>query len=94
MRLQQRKTKCINQNSQIHALERLGVLMKPFVQSKFAYCPLVWMCCDKTYDNRIKYFSERALRTVCNENVSTFEKRLGKDNSVTIYVRNLRTLAI
>ena len=52
-----------------------------------------WMCCDKTSDNCIKHLHERALRTVYNDDVSTFEKLLEKDNSVTIYVRNLRILA-
>ena len=51
------------------------------------------MCCDKTSDNRINHLHERALRIVYNDNVSTFEKLLGKDNSVTIHVRNLRILA-
>ena len=64
-----------------------------FIESQFAYCPLVWMCCDKTSDNRINHLHERALRTVYNDNVSTFGKLLEKDNSVTIHVRNLRILA-
>ena len=64
-----------------------------FIESQFAYCPLVWMCCDKTSDNRINHLHERALRTVYNDNVSTFEKLLEKGNSVTIHVRNLRILA-
>ena len=51
------------------------------------------MCCDKTSDNHINHLHERALRTVYNDNVSTFEKLLEKDNSVTIHVRNLRILA-
>ena len=67
--------------------------MKSFIESQFAYCPLVWMCCDKTSDNRINHLHERALRTVYNDNVSIFEKLLEKDNSVTIHVRNLRILA-
>ena len=63
------------------------------MQSQFAFCPLVWMCCDKTSDNSINYLHERAIRTVYNDNVSTFEKLLEKDNSVKTYVRNLRILA-
>ena len=50
------------------------------------------MCCDKTSDNRINHLHERVLRTVYNDNMSTFEKLLEKDNSVTIHVRNLRIL--
>ena len=76
------------------SLRRGRVLVKSFIESQFECCPLVWMCCDKTSDNRINYLHERALlRTVYNGNVSTFEKLLEKDNSVTIHVRNLRILA-
>ena len=41
----------------------------------------------------MNHLHERALRTVYNDNVPTFEKVLEKDNSVTIHVRNLRILA-
>ena len=51
------------------------------------------MWCDKISDNRINHLHERAHRTVYNDNVSTFEKILEKDNSVTIHVRDLRILA-
>ena len=69
------------------------VLVKSFIESQFAHCPLVWMYCDKTSDNRINHLHERARRTVYNDNVSTFEKLPEKDNSVTFHVRNLRILA-
>ena len=42
----------------------------------------------------MNHLRERALKTVYNDNVSTFEKLLEKDNSVTIHVRSLRILAI
>ena len=74
------------------SLRRHRVLMKSFIESQFAYCPLVQVCCDKTSDNRINHLHERALRTVYNDNVSTFEKLLETDNSVTIHV-NPRILA-
>ena len=63
--------------------------MKSFSESQFAYCLLVWMRCDKTSDNCINHLHERALRSAYNGNVSTFEKVLEKDNSVTTYARNL-----
>ena len=63
--------------------------MKTFIEPQFANCPLVWMCCDKTSDNRINHLHVRAHRTVYNANVSRLE-----DNSVTIHVGNLTLLAI
>ena len=46
------KTKCTNQNLQILSLQHWRYLMKSFFASQFAYCPLEWMCYDKTFDNR------------------------------------------
>ena len=51
------------------SFRRRRVLMKSFIESQFSYCPLAWMCCDKTSDNRINHLHERALRTVYNDNV-------------------------
>ena len=67
--------------------------MKSFIESQFAYCPLVWMRCDKTYDNHLNHLHKPVLMTVKNDNLSTFEKVLEKDHSVTIHARNLRVLA-
>ena len=51
------------------------------------------MCCDKTSDNCINYLHDRPLMRVYNNNVSTFEKLLEKDNSVKkIHVKDLRIL--
>ena len=75
-------------------LELRRSLMKAFIESQFAYCPLVWMFCSRSSNNRINHLQERALRTVCNDHVSTFEDLLVKDNSVSIYNRNIRLLAI
>ena len=67
--------------------------MNIFIESQFAYCPLVWMCCDKTSDNHINHLHEPAFRTSYNGNVSTFGKLIEKDNSTgKYYVRNLRIL--
>ena len=52
--------------------------MISFIKSKFAYCPLVWMGCDKTSDIRINHLHERAPGTIYNDNVSMFEKLLEK----------------
>ena len=77
---------------EIH-FERRIVLMKYFIESQFAYCPLVWMCCDRTSDKRMNLLQERGHRMVYNDMVSTFETLLEKNNSGTIHVRNPRILA-
>ena len=89
-----RKLSALTRICKFMSLWRRRLLTKSFIESQFAYSLLVWMCCHKTSDNRINHLHQRALRTVYNDNVSTFEKLLEKDNSVTIQVRNLRILAI
>ena len=91
MQKSRQKTKCLTRICKFMSLKRRRVLIESFIESQFAYCPLVWMCCDKTSDNRINHLHERALRIVYN--MSKFEKLLEKGNFVTIHVRNLRILA-
>ena len=67
--------------------------MKSFVMSQFSYCPLVWMFCTRTLNNKINRLHERALRLVYDDDNLTFEELLEKDNSVTVHDRNLQKLA-
>ena len=66
--------------------------MKAFIKSQFGYCPLVWMNHSRKLNNRISRIHERALRVAYNDNVSSFQELLLKDNSVTIHNRNLQFL--
>ena len=43
--------------------------------------------------NRINHLHERALRIVYNDNQSSFENLLGKDRSVSVHYRNIRSFA-
>ena len=75
-------------------LSKRKPLMKTFVISQFNYWPLVWMFHSRKLNHRIKRIHERALRVTYQHYQSTFLQLLQKDNSVTIYQRNLQVLAI
>ena len=62
--------------------------------SEFNYGPLIWMFCGRCLNQRINKPRERAIRFVWNDYSSGFEKLLTKDDTVTIHMRNLTTLAI
>ena len=64
------------------------------MKSGFGYCPLVWMFHSRKLNNRINNIHERALLIVFSDYTSTFQELLIKDNSVTIHIRNIQTLAI
>ena len=68
--------------------------MKAFIESKFAYCPLIWMFGQRFSNTRINHLHERALRIVYNDNESSFEDLLKKDNSVSIHHKNIRWLGL
>ena len=71
------------------SLERRRTLMKAFIESQFAYCPLIWMFCQRSSNTRINHLHESALRIVYNDNESAFEDLLQKDNSVSIHHKNI-----
>ena len=74
--------------------DKLKTIIDAFFPSQFAYCPLVWMFHNRTLNNRINKFQERALRLVHNDNTSSFYELLQKDNSFTIRHRNIQKLAL
>ena len=70
------------------------LLMNSFFKSQFKYCPLVWMCHNRTINNQVNRLHERCLRIVYNDNKSSFQELLDKDKCVTIHVKNVRVLAV
>ena len=49
---------------------------------------------DRNLNNKINRIHERAVRIGYKDNVSTFEKLLEMDNSVTVHKRNLQLLMV
>ena len=78
----------------ILSFPKMRLLVKSFFESQFAYCPLVWMLFNRTLNNRINKLHERALRILYKDDISTFERLLTKDESVTMHDRNILRLLI
>ena len=51
------------------------------------------MCHSRALNNKINGLHDRCLRLLYNDKQLTFEELLEKDDSVTIHIRNLQTLA-
>ena len=68
--------------------------MKSFVTSQFNYCPKVWMCQNRSLNNKVNHIHERALRVVYQDFQSSFSTLLVKGNLLTIRQENLQLLAI
>ena len=94
---------CVKANQKLSVLSRMRnvltfeqrrVVFKSFFESQFKYCPLIWMFCSRKANNKINKLHERALRIVYEDNISTFEELLEKDNSFSIHHQNVQTAAI
>ena len=93
---------CVKVSQKLHALarisnlmstEKLRRIMKAFIDSQFGYCPLIWMFCSRTLNNRINHLHERALRLVYKDATLSFEELLIEDKTFSIHHRNLQKLA-
>ena len=98
---QQVKSICKKAGQKLHALprishfldtEQLKRIMRAFILSQFNYCPLAWMFCNRTLDNKVNRIHERALRITYKDMRSDFDTMLLRDNAVTIHIRNLQLL--
>ena len=89
-----RKLTALGRVSKFISLEKRRLLFNAFIQSQFAYCPLVWMFHDRRMNLKINQLHERALRMVYKDDQSSFEELLKKDGSATIHHRNIQKLAI
>ena len=82
---------CQKASQKLNALVRLAacmktakklVLMNVFFKSKFNYCPLVWMWCNRSLNSKINRLHERCIRIVYNDKKSNFNEPPVKYGSV------------
>ena len=57
--------------------------MNAFLESQFNFCPLLWICCNRSLNNEINRLHERCVRMVCNNEL--FER----DGSASIRHENI-----
>ena len=74
-------------------IEKQRTIMKSFVTSQFSYCLLIWVFHSRRLNNKINSILERTLSITFQDNASTFQELLSKDNSVSIHHRNMQALS-
>ena len=70
------------------------ILFKVFFKSQFKDCPLTWMFCNATVNNRNNQLHKRALRLVYNDYDLSIDELLEKGGSFTVHDCNIQTLAV
>ena len=74
-------------------LNKKRLLLNAFFLYQFNYRQLVWMCHNRTKNNKINTLHERCLPLIYKDRKSSFEQLLEIDSSDSAHDRNLRTLA-
>ena len=80
-------------NDCYHINRKRKILLSAFFNSQFSYCPLIWMFCSRSLDNRISRPHKRSLRMAYDDCTSILEQLQEKDDTSNIHLQNLRTLA-
>ena len=69
-------------------------LLLTLFESQFRYCSLTWMFHSRKSNNIINLLHKRALKMIYNDQISSFQELLDKDNSFTVHHFNIQSLAI
>ena len=63
----------------IFTFQQRRILFKLFLEAQFKYCPLIWMLCSRSANNKIIKLHKGALRIVYDDYNSKLEEHLTKD---------------
>ena len=75
-------------------ISRRKILMNAFFRSEFNYCPLIWMCYNRSLNHKINRLHGRCLRIIYSDKKPSFDELLEKDESVSIHHQNIQKLGI
>ena len=70
------------------------VLLSSFVHSHFRYSPLVWMFQSRKINSKIDKVHKKALRLLYDDDESTFEELLKRDEGFTVHETNIQKLML
>ena len=86
------KLKALNRISRFIDESKRRILVNTFIKSQFNYVPLVWMFCSRNANGMINNIHERALRTIYDDQTSSFLELLDLRNDICMHQRNLQLL--
>ena len=96
-------TLCVKANRKVSAFARVAkyidiqkakLLYLSFIASTSQYCPMICMFCGKAATDNIDRVHKRALRILLDDDESTFEALLAKNDETNIHTQNLCMLMI
>ena len=86
------KIASIKRNQHFLTFQQKKIVLSSFVHCHFSYAPLAWMFHSREINNKINRVQKRALRILFNDEHSTFEELLKRDEAFTVHERNIQRL--
>ena len=93
---------CKKASQKLYALARIApsicickyrTLINAFFKSQFNYCPLIWMCCNRSLNNKRDRLHQQSLRLGYSHKTLDFSELLEIDGSVKDSLPKYRQLA-
>ena len=75
-------------------ISRRKILMNVLFRSQFNYCPLIWMCYNRSLNQKVNRLHERCLPIIYSDKKSSFDELLDEDESVSIHHQNIQKLGL
>ena len=88
------KTSAILRIRNYLSIDKASKLVQAFILSRFFYCPLIWMFCNRKCSELINRTHKRALRTLLFDFNLNFDELLKKTGQLSIHCRHLQFLLI
>lgn len=86
------KIAIIKRNQHFLSFQQKKIVLSSFVHCHFSYAPLAWMFHSREINNKINRVQERALRILYNNEHSSFDELLKRDEGFTVHERNIQIL--
>ena len=74
------------------SVDQTKLLINAHVISHFFYCPVIWMFCNKSDMKLVIKVHKRALKTIYNNFLLSYNELLLLDNGLTIHDKHLQHL--
>ena len=88
------RAKALHRLRTVLSLKQKVVLYNSFIMSNFNYCPVIWMHCGKTSNEKVNKIQKRALQAIYGDFNSSFTELLDKGKHLNIHELNKRSLLI
>ena len=88
-----KKLNALSRLCKVLSFKKRRCLVMAFFESQFKYCPLAWMFCSRTLNNRINALHYRSLKIIYKDYDKTFEELIELEKSCTIHQKAIQTLA-